>query len=142
MNDIVLWFAVATGLLVCELLVGTFYLLMVALGCAVAGGVALAGGPLELQLVVGAAVGIVATLVLRRWRGSHQRGAVPSGANPDVILDIGEVVQVHDWNNGTARVRYRGCEWDAQLAPGATARTGAQVIRAIDGSTLVVTPAP
>jgi len=142
MNDIVLWFAIAAGLLVVELLIGTFYLLMVALGCAVAGAIALAGGALELQLVLGAAVGIAATLLLRRFRTARQQAALPSSANPDVILDIGEVVQVDGWDNGTARVRYRGCQWDAQLAPGASARSGAQVIQAIHGSTLVVTPAP
>ncbi len=142
MNAIVLWFAVAAGLLAVELAIGTFYLLMVALGCAVGGLVALAGGGPELQFVVGAAVGVVATLVLRRVRSARMVKAMPASADPNVILDIGEIVQVDAWTDGTAHVRYRGCQWDAQLAPGAPAKTGPQVIQAVRGSVLVVIPSP
>lgn len=142
MNDVMMWFVIAFGLLIAELMTGTFYLLMVAIGCAVAGLAAVAGATLPLQLVIGAALGIAATTVLRRTRwGVHKRHP-DSGANRDVILDIGQVVQVADWTDGTAHVRYRGCQWDATLEPGALPRPGAQVIKAIRGSTLVVAPVP
>ncbi len=140
MNEIVIWFVLAAGLVVAELLTGTFYLLMVAIGCTVAGCIALVGGGIPLQLVVGAAVGIGATLVLRRTRWGTRRLQVDAAENRDVNLDIGEVIQVDTWTDGTARVRYRGCQWDAQLEPGASPKSGAQVIKAIRGSTLVVAP--
>ena len=142
MNDVMVWFVIAFGLLIAELMTGTFYLLMVAIGCAVGGVAALLGADLPLQLVSGAGVGIAATMVLRRTRWGQQRLHADSAENRDVILDIGEVVQVQDWQNGTAHVRYRGCQWDASLEPGATQRAGAQVIKAIRGSTLIVAPLP
>ena len=142
MNAIVIWFVLAAGLVVAELLTGTFYLLMIAIGFAVAGAVAWAGGEIALQLVAGAAVGIAATLILRRTRWGVRRLKIDSAENRDVLLDIGEVIQVDAWTDGAARVRYRGCQWDAQLEPGAAPKTGAQVIKAIRGSTLVVAPVP
>ena len=142
MNDEMVWFVIAFGLLIAELTTGTFYLLMVAIGCAVGGLAAVAGATLPLQLVTGAAVGFAATMVLRRTRWGAKRLQSDAATNRDVILDIGEVVQVADWRDGTAHVRYRGCQWDATLEPGAAARPGAQVIKAIRGSTLVLAPAP
>ena len=142
MNDVMLWFVVAFGLLIAELLTGTFYLLMVAIGCAVGGIAAWTGAAPPLQFVAGAAVGIAATMILRRTRWGERRTSTDSATNRDVILDIGEVVQVNDWQDGTAHVRYRGCHWDATLEPGAIARSGAQVIKAVRGSTLIVAPVP
>lgn len=140
MDATVVWFVVGFGLLIAELMTGTFYLLMVAIGCAIGGLAAVAGAELPLQLVLGAAVGIAATTILRRTRWGRHRLHGDAAANPDVILDIGEVVQVADWRDGTAHVRYRGCQWEAMLEPGAAPRPGAQVIKAIRGSTLVVAP--
>ncbi len=140
MNDVVWWFVLAFGLLIAELMTGTFYLLMVAIGCAIGGVVAFAGGGVPLQLVVGAAVGIAATLVLRRTRWGMRRLNGDVSENRDVILDIGEVVQVETWHDRTAHVRYRGCQWDVALEPGAAPKTGAQVIKAVRGSTLIVVP--
>ena len=140
MNDLVVWCVLAFGLLIAELMTGTFYLLMVAIGCAIGALAALLGAGLALQLVSGAAVGFAATMVLRRTRWGQQRLQADPSTNRDVNLDIGEVVQVVDWHDGTAHVRYRGCQWDAALEPGASARPGAQVIKAIRGSTLIVAP--
>ena len=140
MNDVMVWFVIAFALLIAELMTGTFYLLMVAVGCVVGGIAAYVGATLPLQLVIGAAVGITATMVLRRTRWGMHRLNPDAGSNPDVLLDIGEVVQVASWTDGTAQVRYRGCNWEAALEPGAAPRPGAQVIKAIRGSTLVVAP--
>ncbi len=140
MSDVALWFVLATGLLVVELMTGTFYLLMIAIGCAVGGLCALAGAEPALQLVVGAAVGFAATMILRRTRWGRRRQLSDASRNPDVLLDIGEVVEVLAWQDGAAEVRYRGCRWEATLEPGAQPRSGAQVIKAIRGSTLVLAP--
>ena len=142
MNDVTVWFVIAFMLLIAELMTGTCYLLMVAIGCAVGGLAAVFGAALPLQLVCGAAVGFAATMVLRRTRWGRHRLHIDSAENRDVNLDIGEIVQVAVWQDGTADVRYRGCRWDATLEPGADPRPGAQVIKAIRGSTLVVAPLP
>ncbi len=142
MNDGMVWLVIAFGLLAAELLTGTFYLLMVSIGCVVGGATAWSGGSVALQLVAGAAVGVAATMILRRTRWGVQRRHADASTNRDVILDIGEVVQVSAWQDGVAHVRYRGCKWDATLEPGAQPLPGAQIIKAIRGSTLVVAPAP
>ena len=142
MSEVTLWFVIASGLLVAELMTGTFYLLMIAIGCAVGGVCALLGAEPALQLVLGAAVGFAATMILRRTRWGRRRLHQDAAENRDVILDIGEVVDVQSWQDGNAHVHYRGCRWDAALEPGAAARPGAQVIKAIRGSTLIVAPAP
>ncbi len=142
MNDMTVWFVIAFMLLIAELMTGTFYLLMVAIGCAVGGSAALFGAALPLQLASGAAIGFAATMILRRTRWGRNRLHIDSAENRDVNLDIGEIVQVATWRDGTADVRYRGCRWDATLEPGADPRPGAQIIKAIRGSTLVVAPLP
>jgi len=144
MSNMTLWFVIASGLLVAELMTGTFYLLMIAIGCAVGGVCALAGAEPALQLVVGAAVGFAATMILRRTRWGRRKLQSDPAENRDVILDIGEVVEVASWDGDTEPVRanvyYRGCRWDAALEPGALPKPGAQIIKAIRGSTLIVAP--
>ena len=140
MSESMIWFLAALAFLMAELVTGTFYLLMVAVGCLFGAAAAYAGATLPLQFVVGAAVGFAATMLLRRTRWGARRRQSDPAENRDVILDIGEVVEVASWTDGTAHVRYRGCQWDATLEPGAVPRPGAQVIKAIRGSTLVVAP--
>ena len=140
MKDVMVWFVIAFALLIAELMTGTFYLLMVAIGCASGGLAAVSGATLPLQLVLGAAIGFAATTILRRTRWGRQRLHLDAAENRDINLDIGEIVQVAIWQDGTADVRYRGCRWDASLEPGATPKPGAQVIKAIRGSTLIVAP--
>ena len=141
MTPTVLWFVLAFGLLIAELLTGTFYLLMVSLGFVAGGVAAWLGATVVLQLVIGAAIGIAATLILRRTSWGMKRLQGDAAGNPDVLLDIGQVVQVTEWQDGTAKVHYRGCQWDATIEPGAVESAGAQVIKAIRGSTLILAPA-
>ena len=131
------WWIVAGVLLVLELMSGTFYLLMIAIGF-VAGGLAhWAGAGLAIELPVAALVSFVAVLGLRRSRFgiSKRRDA---SHDPNVNLDIGETLEVKKWHEGRARAMYRGAEWDIELAPGET--EGAQFYRitAFSGNTLVV----
>ena len=49
------WWVLALGIGILELLSGTFYLLMIALGCAAAGLVAALGAPIWAQFVAAAA---------------------------------------------------------------------------------------
>ncbi len=132
----------ATGVLVaCELASGTFYLLMVALGCA-AGAVAghLGLGPTG-QIVTAALVGTTATAF---WHARRVRapGAEPVQSNRDANLDIGRPIQVPAWgSDGSARVQYRGAPWSVHYAGSGTPLPGEHVIVAIDGNQLRVAPA-
>ena len=141
MSDFVVWFVLASALIVAELFTGTFYLLMISLGFAVGGLAALAGADLTLQLIVGAAVGIAATVILSRTHWGRMRRPGDALRNPDVFLDIGQTVYVNEWKQGRTRLDYRGARWDAVLETGADPVSGDMVIRAVYGSTLVLAPA-
>ena len=59
MDDPTLWWLVAGGLIVTELLTGTFYLLMLSLGAVAAALAAYVGVSVAWQIVTAAAVGVV-----------------------------------------------------------------------------------
>lgn len=134
MEIYIYWFLLALILLGLEMVTGTFYLLVVAVAMAVGGVVALLGAGIAWQLVCGAVTGVTGTILLRRWKDSQ------ASAAPSVDLDVGQQVKVLKWNDdGSARVFYRGAEWDAELERTDTPREGALYISAVRGSGLVLT---
>jgi membrane protein implicated in regulation of membrane protease activity len=133
------WWWIAAGVTVAaELATGTFYLLMIALGMI---GGALAGhlgGGAAAQLITAAVVGSGA---VAGWHFKRQGrpGAPPPAVNPDVNIDIGQRVQVPQWNvDGTARISYRGSQWSARFRGEGTPVPGEYVIRAVEGSELLL----
>ena len=137
MADWMNWFLAAALVVILELLSGTFYLLMIAVGIASGGLAALAGAALALQTAIAAIVGVLATLLLRRSKyGKPAR--TNAARDPNVNMDIGQSISVQQWDAGTARVMYRGALWDVELAPGANALPGTFTIREIRGSRLIV----
>lgn len=137
MSDWMSWMMAAGVLVVLELFTNTFYLLMVALGLAAGGAVALAGAGAPLQAIAAAAVGVLATGVLHRSRFGHPARR-EAARDRNVNLDIGQHVTVPAWDNGRARVMYRGALWDVELGQGATPRPGDFRIVEVQGSRLVV----
>ncbi len=137
MADWINWLSMAGVLVILELFTGTFYLLMFAIGLAVGGAAALLGAPLALQTVAAGVVGIAATLALRQSRLGKPE-SVDAARDPNVNLDIGQSIAVPGWNDGAARVMYRGAQWDLELAPGARAEPGNFKIVEVRGSRLVV----
>ncbi len=136
----VLWWLAAGLLVVAELLTGTFYLLMLALGCAAGALAAHAGGGLSLQWLAAALAGAGATALWHLRRARSPRSA-PAAANPDVNIDIGERVMVRAWAaDHTTRVHHRGSAWTARLAPGAAPRSGPHTIVAVHGNQLELAP--
>ncbi|MBK6616411.1 NfeD family protein [Ottowia sp.] len=138
MSNVVVWFVVAGLLVAVELVTGTFYMLMVALGMAAGGLAAAAGMGLEVQLVCAAVVGAGATFWWNRHRRKHVQ-AVATSKNKDVNLDIGETVLVETASEtSSGQARYRGALWQARTEDGKTLCVGAHVIREVDGSCLVL----
>ena len=141
MDTYIVWFVVAFGLLVAELLTGTFYLLVISMALAVAGVSAWLGAPSALQFVVAAAIGLGGSMWLRATRFGkrlHERG-------DDRVqnMDIGQSLRVENWTAArTARANYRGAVWDVELAPGEQAASGEFVIREINANRLIVAPKP
>lgn len=131
------WWIGAGVLVLLELMSGTFYMLMVALGF-IAGGIAhVFGAGLEMELPIAALVAFAAVLGLRRSKFGriNRRDA---SHDPGVNLDIGETLKVDEWHDGRARAMYRGAEWDIELAPGETEGATLYRITAFSGNTLVV----
>ncbi|MES2115655.1 MAG: NfeD family protein [Pseudomonadota bacterium] len=137
MADWSFWLVAAGATAILELFTGTFYLLMIAIGLMAGTLAALAGAGTPVQTLVAAAVGLVATGVLRRSKfGRPTR--TDTARDPNVNLDIGQTINVSQWQDGTARVMYRGALWDVELAPGAPAAPGQYTIREVRGSRLIV----
>lgn len=137
-----LWFGLAGILVILEMFSGTFYLLMIGVGMAAGGLVALTGFREELQLLGAAVVGVLATYALRRSKlGRRSRRDV--ARDPNVNLDIGQTLMVDGWSGGggenqVARAMYRGAQWDVELEAGGHAEPGLFVIREVRGSRLIV----
>ena len=136
MADSTLWWLLAGAAVATELLTGTFYLLMFAIGLAAAALAAHAGASLASQLVVAAVIGGGAVAGWHALRG-RGKGAAAAGANLD--FDAGEHVHVEAWSaDNTCTVRYRGTTWTAVPAEGTPQGTGTHRVRQVDGSRLVV----
>ena len=140
MEESTIWWLLAGGVIVAELLTGTFYLLMVALGLAAAALVAHTGLPLTGQIVTAAAVGGGAVVA---WHYAKRRrpGDPSARADRSVNLDVGETIVIDSWNaDGTTTVKYRGATWTAIHRPGVTPSTGAHRVAELVGSRLLVDP--
>ena len=137
------WWWIATGALVAsELASGTFYLLMLAVGTAAAALAAHAGLAHPWQLVTAAAVGGGAVAL---WHTQRARGPAraPASENRDVNLDIGGQVQVQQWaGDGSSHVNYRGASGAVRWAGSGTPQPGPHVIRAVEGSCLLLDRVP
>ena len=138
MDIYVIWFIAAGALVAVELLSGSFYLLMIALGVAAGGVASLAGLAMVWQFLVAALVAVAGILALRR-RGL--RPHVP-GESSNLVFDVGQAVEVVERRpDGSLRVFYRGTHWDAEIEPGTGASDAAAsyVIKATRGSRLILT---
>ena len=138
MAESTVWWLLTGTAVAVELLTGTFYLLMLAIGLAAAALVAHLGVSMPVQLVVAALVGGGSVV---GWHILRQRGPkeLPAAANRDVNLDIGETVHVTRWNaDGTTQVKYRGAQWTAVPAPGSIPVAGPHRILEVVGSRLVI----
>ncbi len=135
------WWILAVGLGVLELVTGTFYLLVLAAGCAAGGLAAWFGAGLTVQVLATAAVAIAGWVWL--WRRSPWRQTSDDLAlDASMLLDVGERVEVDAWGaDRRAQVRYRGAAWTVELdaqEPASAAVPGAFVIRRVVGNRLVV----
>ena len=113
MAESTIWWVLAGSAVAIELATGTFYLLMLGIGMAAAAIAAHLGLPVTGQLLTAALVGGGA-VALWHLKRSEDPEPAPANANPDVHIDIGEIVQVDQWNtDGSASVKYRGANWTA-----------------------------
>jgi membrane protein implicated in regulation of membrane protease activity len=134
------WLVLGLGLILVELLTGTFYLLILGIAAIFGSGVAWFGGPFWAQALVAAAAAVAGSFAVRRYKTS---GAPSANA----AMDIGQTVVVEEWVSEPqrlARVRYRGASWDAIVQGSEPVAKGAVLyIAGTDGSRLkVAAPKP
>ena len=139
MNESTIWWILAGVAVAVELVTGTFYLLMMAVGLAAGALAAYLGLGVVVQLLVAAAIGGGSVLVWHAYR-SRLPAPLRATANRDVNLDIGEAIQVDDWNaDGTATVKFRGASWTAVAADAANPKLcGPYRICELIGNRLVI----
>jgi membrane protein implicated in regulation of membrane protease activity len=139
MSDSNIWWLLAGLAVATELMTGTFYLLMLAVGLAAGAIAAYLGFGATGQMVIAAAVGGGAVAVWH-WQQSKKPSPLPVNANRDVHLDIGEPVHVAHWNtDGTASVKFRGAQWTAIAADQEeTPSAGNFRIKEMQGNRLVI----
>ena len=141
MSTPIFWWSLAAMLVLLELVTGTVYLLMVAIGFAAGGIAAHFGVQDSSQLLIAGLVCGAATL---GWHSLRTRRNEPApGADKSMQMDIGETVEVRAWeSNGTTRVMYRGAEWSVKSSETASAGnplpTGPHRIIEVRGNTLIV----
>jgi membrane protein implicated in regulation of membrane protease activity len=134
------WWVVTGVLVAVELATGSFYLLMVALGAAAAAIAAHLGLGANAQLVIGAIIGAGAVAAWHMKR-SREPAGLAAAENRDVNLDIGETVQVNDWDaQGGGSTQYRGARWQVRLIGTGVPPSGSFVIRRVEANRLFVEP--
>ena len=140
MSEATLWWVIAGVTVALELVTGTFYLLLLAIGMAAAALAAHAGAGIIVQLLAAAVVGggaVVAWYFVKKRRP----GDPSARADRSVNLDVGETVQIDSWApDGTAIVKYRGASWTAVHRKGITPSTGPHQVAELIGNRLLVDP--
>ena len=140
MDESTIWWLAAGAVVVIELLTGTFYLLMVAVGLVAAALAAHLGLPMTVQIVTAAIVGggaVVAWYLIKKRRP----GDPSARADRSVNLDVGETIMIESWGpDGTTAVKYRGATWTAIHRPGVTPSTGMHRVAELVGNRLLVDP--
>jgi membrane protein implicated in regulation of membrane protease activity len=130
------WGVLGLGLVIAELLTGTFYLLMLGVAAFGAAAVAGFGQPFHVQSIIAFIVAAAGCYGVHAWRAKQSTQQLPS-------IDAGMPASFENWvdaNGRLARVRYRGASWDARVEGEDPVEPGATVyVLATDGNTLKVT---
>ena len=138
MADASIWWLLTGAMVAIELMTGTFYLLMFAVGLAAAAIAAHLGLSVTAQLVIAALIGGSSVIA---WHFLRDKKMVGKHAeyNSDVNMDIGQLVTVDVWQaDGTSSIKYRGASWTVQLQSSSTAEPGSYLIEQVVGNRLIV----
>jgi len=136
--DSTLWWLLAGACVALELVTGTFYLLMLATGFVAAAAITYAGVDTTGQIITAAGVGGGAVVLCYVLRSRGRRGMAPE-ANPNMSLDIGEMLSIDAWNpDATASVHYRGARWTVVQRGTAPPQPGLHRVVAVVGNRLMV----
>jgi membrane protein implicated in regulation of membrane protease activity len=129
------WVVAGIGLIIAELVTGTFYLFVLGIAALVAAGIAWGGLGFLVQVIVAGAIALAGVFWIRSRKLAGATPAMPS-------FDAGQPVTLDSWVNRAdrlARVKYRDALWDA-IVEGESRGEAGEVfyIRAVSGNTLHV----
>lgn len=134
-DNLVAWLIAGFLLVIVELVTGTFYLLVLGVGCFAAAGLAYAGGAFAWQALVAAVVALAGVVLVQRYK----KGMEPKRMRG---LDFGQPVAFDSWVDrgaGLARVRYRDTLWDAQIIGEILGEDGEILyVNSVDGNSLKI----
>ena len=135
MDPALAWAIIGLGLVIVELLTGTFYLVMLGVAAFGAAGAAWLGRDFPVQVVVAAVIAAAGCYAVHVYREKNRTLQMPP-------VDAGMPASFETWIDPgarLARVRYRGASWDARFEGVESLEPGATVyVLAADGNTLKV----
>jgi len=135
MDANLLWLLAGLGLVIAELVTGTFYLLVLGVAAFGAGAAAWLGASFPLQAITAVVVTGVGSYLVHAYRAKN-------AAQQMAPVDAGQPANFESWVDqatGLARVRYRGASWEARLEGGDVPQPGALLyVLASEGNTLRV----
>ena len=130
------WALAGLGLVVVELLTGTFYLLVLGIAAFGAAIAAWLGQGFPLQAIVCSAIAAGGCYGVHVYRARNDKAQMKS-------IDAGQPASFEHWTDQAARrarVRYRGASWDALIEDDAMPDAGALLyVMSVHGNTLKVT---
>ena len=142
MSDSTIWWVLCGLLVATELSTGTLYLLLLALGAALAAILGYFDASFSIQITAAALLSMISCGLLYQLR-KNKTSTLPSTHNSNNI-DNGQIVQVEQWQfHDSTEVQYRGAQWQAKLADPSTSSNspptpGAYIITDIQGSFLIL----
>lgn len=135
-SPIVCWIVAGIVLVGVDMLIGTFYLIVMGIAAGAGAAAAWAGLSLGWQFSIFAAATIVGGLIVSRMRSS-----VPSQSEALQHADEGQTVTVEKWRaDGTTRVMYRGAQWTACAHGEYSLEPGLWRIVKVEGARLRIEP--
>jgi membrane protein implicated in regulation of membrane protease activity len=135
MEPYLVWLLAGFGLVIVELLSGTFYLLMLGIAAFGAAAMAWLGRGFELQVLVAVGIAAAGCYGVHLYRDRNAKSQM-------VPVDAGQPASFEAWidqGGGLARVRYRGASWDARIDGQGDLDSGALLyVKGTEGHTLDV----
>jgi membrane protein implicated in regulation of membrane protease activity len=135
MDTYLIWLVAGFGLVIVELVTGTFYLLVLGIAALAGGVVAYTGLPISVQAIVAAALAVAGVVWVNRVRRVSTAAKMRS-------LDAGQPATFDRWVDraaGRARVKYRDALWDATVVGEVSGEPGEVLyVDSIDGNALKV----
>jgi membrane protein implicated in regulation of membrane protease activity len=133
--NFIIWLVFGSMIMFSEFATGTFYLLGIGLAFAYPAIASYADATTGMQLAVLGAGTVVHVLIVMSLRKDKSSTAASNG--PD---DVGQRVEVIEWlDEGSARVRLHGTEWEADKAAAEMPSATFGIIKAVQGSRLIIT---